>query len=67
MAATNNFGSVYTLPTYYQSGYSVDTKLLWPQGYVWWVLIVRQNHSNFHQLQFFLNNMEVFIIKCFTS
>ena len=53
MAATNNFDSVYTLPTYYQSGYSVDTKLLWPQGYVWWVLIVRQNHSDFHKLQFF--------------
>ena len=38
---------------YYQTGYSVDTKILWPQGYVWWVIIVRENHYDSHNLQFF--------------
>ena len=45
---------------YYQTGYPVDTKI--PQGYVWWVLIVRQNHYDLRKLQFFSYHMEVFII-----
>ena len=37
---------------YYQTGYSVDTKILGLQGYAWWVLIVKQNHYDFHKTSF---------------